>query len=945
VNTERRQKLRLEALEPRLLLAAGPWGQGPAPLGSEAERLDASLATVSQTADEDRSGTFGERTQLDWTVMVFANGDNDLEAWVIKEINQMEAARLPETVRVVVQLDRCPGRSNARIPWWDKEGGNWTDTRRGEIVYDGGASRISSELELADPGNPELNMGDGETLRDFVEWAVTNYPAEHYALVISDHGGGLYGVSYDDEPDDHIEMGELYEALAAVPARLDVVSADACLMQMVEVGAQLVGEADYFVAMQRVGCASSWGYSIFLRWLGRHPDASGDEFAKEIVRAVRAVGRNPTVSAIDVNQLPALSQALDEFGAVAVEHLSHEVWDRLHWVRRRTPCGGHMYMYMTDFRDLRSFMRLVERDAELPSVLREAATRVLRVLGGVVLPGWKGLGGLSVYMPQEGVHVSSDYSTEQLRLLNPESDFGAPNWVEFVRAMNYPPEYTDGVPDEPGQRVLTVGDSARKTATFEEADGDRVFIGLSGPGLVQVWLGAQDSGIARIEFQGATRRTSLRVRVSGKGTTTIGCIEAVDQELGVLDLEADLGDLGIGGDVRAIRIRGGIQGEIRVAGSLRSLVADDWVTSTTLEVAGDLGYFRTAFLCRSEISVGGDLAKLVAPKLREAHLDVDGAAGLVQCGRAGRWFVRNMSLDVAEELRLLRLGDLLLARVEAASVRSFLTGRATGVSVEVQGTLRYLRAADWHGGSILASNINVMRVTGRRWVEGDFKGTLRLTGSGSDGEELVLRSLTVAGNVLDADLEVNARVGRVWVGGDFSGSLTATSLGSLTVRGDMASSSIELTQTVDPRSPALTSFYVRGWMRESTLQVVGNVARISVGGMVSSSVFAGVTGALLPEDASAFATQATIQRFVQRGIREKGRRVEGFLDSNVAAWHVTRCSLREVRLDNQGLTFGIAAVDLDLLTWRQGPFLYRWPARRAQDWPADSGDFTVREFG
>ena len=36
----------------------------------------------------------------------------------------------------------------------------------------------------------EVNMGDPNTLTDFVKWGLETFPARHTALVLWDHGGG-----------------------------------------------------------------------------------------------------------------------------------------------------------------------------------------------------------------------------------------------------------------------------------------------------------------------------------------------------------------------------------------------------------------------------------------------------------------------------------------------------------------------------------------------------------------------------------------------------------------------------------------------------------------------------------------------------------------------------------------------------------------------------------
>ncbi|MBU7025174.1 MAG: hypothetical protein HXS40_13515, partial [Theionarchaea archaeon] len=119
--------------------------------------------------------------QSSWTVMVYMDGDNNLESAAIDDVNELEAIGSSAEVNIVVQLDR--------IVDWDNSNGDWTTTRRYYITHDlnGYDSLIVSTL-LSDLG--ELNMGDPATLTDFVTWARTNYPADNYLLVLWDHGDG-----------------------------------------------------------------------------------------------------------------------------------------------------------------------------------------------------------------------------------------------------------------------------------------------------------------------------------------------------------------------------------------------------------------------------------------------------------------------------------------------------------------------------------------------------------------------------------------------------------------------------------------------------------------------------------------------------------------------------------------------------------------------------------
>ena len=84
---------------------------------------------------------------------------------------------------VVVQMDRIPGG--------DSSNGDWTTARRYEVRYDTHPNSFATygiNVDYWELG--ELNMGHPDTLSDFVEWAKLDYPADHFSLVLFNHGGG-----------------------------------------------------------------------------------------------------------------------------------------------------------------------------------------------------------------------------------------------------------------------------------------------------------------------------------------------------------------------------------------------------------------------------------------------------------------------------------------------------------------------------------------------------------------------------------------------------------------------------------------------------------------------------------------------------------------------------------------------------------------------------------
>lgn len=170
-----------------------------------------------------------------WTLMFYTAADSDGD----------------QEARLRAQYDRLPGLANNLhtniVGLWDDR----TSQGRYDAFTPWGV--ISQYLG-------ELNTDSASTLINFMQWAVTNYPAEHYALIISDHGHGAGGVAYDynnGEPVNHfLSPTEIRQALAdASTPYLDVLYMDACLMATLEAAYQARGYAQIYVASEAI----TWG--------------------------------------------------------------------------------------------------------------------------------------------------------------------------------------------------------------------------------------------------------------------------------------------------------------------------------------------------------------------------------------------------------------------------------------------------------------------------------------------------------------------------------------------------------------------------------------------------------------------------------------------------------------------------------------------------------------
>ncbi len=230
-----------------------------------------------------------------WTVMLYQDADDQiLEQDIYLDLNEVERVGSSDQVQIVSQIDRFRGAFTGD--------GNWTSTRRYHITKDNDLQRVNSEL-VEDMG--ELNMAEGNTLTDFVAWAAQTYPADHYVLILSDHGMGWPGGFSDPAPggkdpsrvplnsvlsDDQLYMMELENTLADISqktniGKFEIIGMDACLMGHLEVLSALEPYARYAVLSQETEPALGWAYTGFLQTLVDQPGMSGADLSKEIVRS------------------------------------------------------------------------------------------------------------------------------------------------------------------------------------------------------------------------------------------------------------------------------------------------------------------------------------------------------------------------------------------------------------------------------------------------------------------------------------------------------------------------------------------------------------------------------------------------------------------------------------------------------------------------------------
>jgi len=339
----------------------------------------------------------------EWTVMVYLDADNDLESAGIDDINEMEMVGSSTDVNIVVQADR--------IPNYDISNNNWTTTRRYYITQDFDSVQINSQL-ISDLG--ELNMGDPQTLIDFTTWAVTEYPAKKYLLVIWNHGGGFRSPTYtakdiawdDTSGGDRITIPELEYALSVISTQMgkkvDIVGMDACLMAMAEVAYQIKDYADILVTSEESEPNDGWPYDTILGQLVSYPTMTPNQLATNIVdNYINSYTSyyNATQSAIDLSYINTLANQLSNLATAIIS-------DTI------TPLNNYIlasissqYYHDADFIDLYDFCNKILIYSNNTNVQNIAVTIQQSLLNYTILRNGyigsnvNGSRGLSIYFP------------------------------------------------------------------------------------------------------------------------------------------------------------------------------------------------------------------------------------------------------------------------------------------------------------------------------------------------------------------------------------------------------------------------------------------------------------------------------------------------------------------------------------------------------------------
>jgi len=390
------------------------------------------------------------RAKAKWTFMVYMAADNDLSIAGESDLAEMRAVGSTADVNVLVELDHQGGRGTSRY-----------------LIRRDGADEDRIHLGETDSADPKV-------LTSFAAWAIRNYPAERYALILWSHGSGWEpsgacraagsvdhrgstkserkavrraasnfhkpffrpaikafstskaakrAICFDDGSGhslDTVELGRVLRQVNRMLGRpLDILGMDACLMSNLEVAYQVKNYVRYVVASEENMPATGWPYSAVLKTLTESPNKPTAGLVAHMVAAyiqscIKGNVSNPvTQSALDLSEIDSPARALDKLADALIAHTpkaSTEIFN----TQRDSVRFRHDTLW-----DIADFCRKLEKKTSCRTVrlaAREVRTALQPGSGRFVIAEahvgaeFKHCGGVSIYLQPPQTPLSKHYS-------------------------------------------------------------------------------------------------------------------------------------------------------------------------------------------------------------------------------------------------------------------------------------------------------------------------------------------------------------------------------------------------------------------------------------------------------------------------------------------------------------------------------------------------------
>ncbi len=350
----------------------------------------------------------------EWTMICYLAGDNFLD-WFMKEnMKELINAGSSNSVNVIAFLDTTDNDTKV------------FEFNNGDLV------RIPTRIVNYSWAESELNTGDPQTLIDYASWAVREYPAKKYFILLGGYGEGWIGLMHDMNNGqgniDVLSLDELEYSLKAITKeinqvngneKIDILGLDACYMGMLEIMYQVKDYADYLISSENEEALDGWPYDKIVETIIENPEMDCSQFSSCIVDSyLDSVKGSPskisnvlTLSVVNLDLIGTVVEEIDALSSLLLT-LKRENSRKLIFAERVTNklhISAHIagkyvpYSVLLDLDDFVTNLRVVMAKNKQ---LSESSRRISRLLSKAIikerhqsLKGENnlGIGGISLY--------------------------------------------------------------------------------------------------------------------------------------------------------------------------------------------------------------------------------------------------------------------------------------------------------------------------------------------------------------------------------------------------------------------------------------------------------------------------------------------------------------------------------------------------------------------
>ncbi|MFC3907562.1 clostripain-related cysteine peptidase [Legionella dresdenensis] len=350
-------------------------------------------------------------TIADYTVLVYMVG-SDLESnnnLATDNINQMLQVGSSKNLNIVLET------GGAQKPGWL--------TVQRKLVLPGSMQLIT------DLGS--VSMAATSTIQDFLEWGVTTFPANHYAVIYWDHGGGPNGGFGGDRnvpPPQATPINQLSAATIGAynttGKQFEIIGFDACLLGSAETYSGLYQYTNYLIGSEDLEPGGGWQYNTFLAYINNNPGSDGLAVGEQIVNGYteQNAGDSTTLSVTAASEMPALITAVDNFANALAPYASNTAADWLAIAKSRFRAPDYYTSVWDndslDLVDIVEFARAISQSSYFsgdPTLilaannLADAVTNAVKYVQNS--PNRQASYGLTLYYPSIMAEYSPGYTT------------------------------------------------------------------------------------------------------------------------------------------------------------------------------------------------------------------------------------------------------------------------------------------------------------------------------------------------------------------------------------------------------------------------------------------------------------------------------------------------------------------------------------------------------